>query len=137
MYPVDPRPPLFRGHRPGRAEDKNRRAIAPGVEQAHHAVQQTDIGVQHTGHRLAGRLGVAVRNRYRMILVHAEDNSRVLVAEVIDQTVVKTAIARAGVEADIANAETPQHLRRDIAAPGHAAVGISLQLVETHLLATL
>src|SRR5580658_2453491 len=67
-----------------------------------------------------------------MVLVQAQDNAGILVAEMIDQAVVKTAIARAGVEADILDAETPQHLRRDIAAPGHAGVGVSFQSVETH-----
>ena len=132
VNPVDPRPALFRGHRAGGAEHEHRRAVAPGVEQAHHAVQQPDIGVQHAGHRLAGRLGVAVGDRHRMVLVQAQDDAGILVAEMIDQAVVKPAIARAGVEADILDAETPQHLRRDIAAPGHAAVGVSFQSVETH-----
>ena len=67
-----------------------------------------------------------------MVLVQAQDDAGILVAEMIDQAVVKPAIARAGVEADILDAETPQHLRGDIAAPGHAAVGVSFQSVETH-----
>ena len=132
VNPVDPRSAFLGGHRPGGAEHEHRRAVAPGVEQAHHAVQQADIGMQHAGHRLAGRLGVAVRDRDRMVLVQAEDDAGILVAEMIDQAVVKAAIARAGIEADIADAETPQHLRGDIAAPGHAAVGVSFQSVETH-----
>ena len=130
--PVDPGPALFGGDRTGGAEHEHRHAVAPGVEQAHHAVQQADIAVQHAGHRLAGRLGIAVRDRDRMVLVQAQDDAGILVAEMIDEAVVKAAIARAGVEADIRDAETPQHLRRDIAAPGHAAVGFSFQSVETH-----
>ena len=67
-----------------------------------------------------------------MVLVQAQDDAGIFVAEMIDQAVVKAAIARAGVEADILDTETPQHLRRDIAAPGHAGVGVSFQSVETH-----
>src|SRR5580692_3029943 len=71
-----------------------------------------------------------------MVLVQAQDDAGILVAEMIDQAVVKAAIARARVEADILDAETPQHLRRNIAAPGHAAIGVSFQSVETHAQAT-
>ena len=84
--------------------------------------------MQHTGHRLAGRLGIAVRDRHRMVLVHAKNNSWILISQMIDEAVVETAVARAGIEADIANAETPQHLRGDIAAPGDAAVRAAFQL---------
>ena len=100
VNPVDPRTALLGIERAGRAEHDHRHAVAPGVEQAHHAVQQPDIAVQHAGHRLARRLGIAVRDRHRVVLVQAQQNARPLVAEVIDDAVVQAAIAGAGVEAD-------------------------------------
>ena len=132
VNPVDPWPALFGRHRTGGAEHEHRCAVAPGVEQAHHAVQEADIAVQHAGHRLAGRLGVAVRDGDRMILVQAQDDAGILVAQMIDQAVVKAPVARARIEADIAKPEPPQHLRRDIAAPGDAPIGFAFQPVETH-----
>src|SRR5215469_8696521 len=88
--------------------------------------------MQHADHWLAGRLGIAVGDRDRMILMQAENDAGVFVAEMIDDAVVKAAIAGARIEADIADAEAPQHLGGDIAAPGHAAVGLSFQAIETH-----
>ncbi len=132
MNPVDPGPALLGIDRTGGAEHDHRHAVAPGVEQAHHAVQQPDIAVQHAGHRLAGRLGVAVRDRDRVILVQAQQDARPLVAEVIDQAVVQPAIAGARIEADERDAEAAQHLRRDVAAPGHALVGFALRPVDLH-----
>ena len=132
--PVDPRAALLGVERAGGAEHDHRRAVAPGVVEAHHAVQQPDIAVQHAGHRLAGRLGVAVRDRHRMVLVQAEQDAGRGVAEMVDQAVVQPAIARPRIEADIGNAEPAQHLRRDVAAPGHLAVGLSLGSIELHVL---
>ena len=93
--PVDPGAALLGRHRSGRAEHDHRRAVAPGIEDAHHAVQQPDVAVQDASHRLAGRLGIAVRDRDRMIFVQAEDDAGILVAEMVNQAVVKPAIARA------------------------------------------
>src|SRR5580658_6581134 len=67
-----------------------------------------------------------------MVLVHTENDSRILVAEMIDEAVMKSAIARARVKTDIANTEAPQHLRSDVTAPGDAAVGTAFQLIESH-----
>ncbi len=97
-------------------------------------MQQPDIAVQHAGHRLAGGLGVAVRDRDRMVLVQAEQNAGLRVAEMVDQAVVQPAIARARVEADIGDAGAAQHLRGDVAAPGHLAVGLTRGLVDLHVL---
>ncbi len=125
MNPVDPGAALFGIDRAGRAEHDHRHAVAPGVEQAHHAVQEPDIAVQHASHRLAGRLGIAVRDRHRMVLVQAHDDPRPLVAEMIDQAVVQTTVARAWVEADIRDAQPAEHLRGDIAAPSDLVVRLS------------
>jgi len=130
--PVDPRPALLGVERAGGAEHEHRHAVAPGVEQAHHTVQQADIAVQHAGHRLAGGLGIAMRDRHRMILVQAEQNTRPLVAEVVDDAVVQPAVARAGVEADIGNAKAAQHLCGDVATPGDRLVRFAFDPIQLH-----
>src|SRR5262249_2570435 len=84
------------------------------------------------GHRLAGRLGVTVRDSDRVILVHAQQDRRHLVAEMIDEAVVQTAIAGARVEADIADAEAAQHLRGDVAAPADGFVDLALRRILKH-----
>ena len=60
-----------------------------------------DIGVHGRGHRLAGHLGIAVRDRDRILLVQAEQHLRRLIAEVVDEAVVQSAEARAGIERDV------------------------------------
>jgi hypothetical protein len=86
--PVDPGTALFGIERTGRTDHDHGDAVAPGVEQAHHAVQEPDIAVQDASHGLAGRLGITVRDRNRMVLVKAEQDARPLVAEMIDDAVV-------------------------------------------------
>jgi len=130
MDPVDPGAALLGIDRAGGAQHDHGHPVAPGIEQPHHAVQEPDIAVQHAAHGLAGRLGVAVRDRDRVVLVQAQEDAGLLVAEMIDDAVVQPAIARARIEADVADAAAAQHLRRDIAAPGHLVVGLSLDLVQ-------
>ncbi len=131
--PVDPGTALFGIHRPGGAQHHHGHPVAPGVEQTHHAVQQPDIAVQHATHGLAGRLGIAVRDRDRMVLMQAQQDAGIFIAQMIDQAVMQPAIARARVEAEIADAAAAQHLRRDVAAPGDLVVGLSFRLVQQHL----
>ena len=123
--PVDPRPALHRVDRTGGAEDQDRHAVAPGVEDRHGGVEQADVGVHRGGHRLAGDLGVAVRDRDRGLLVQAEQHLRLLVAEEVDDAVVQPAVARAGIERDVGNVERAQRLGDDVAAEGRrvGAVG--------------
>ena len=116
--PVDPRPALDRVHRPGGAEQQHRHAVAPGVEDRHGAVHQPDIGMHRRRHRLAGDLGVAMRDGDRAFLVQAEQHLRPLIAEVIDDAVVEAAIAGARIERDVGHAGGAQRVGRDIAAEG-------------------
>ena len=60
-------------------------------------MQQADDVVQDRHHRLAARLGVAVRDPHRDLLVLAEHHLR-LVAAVVDERVVQAAVAGARVE---------------------------------------
>ncbi len=114
--PVDPRPALDGIDRPGGAEDDHRHAVAPGVEDRHGGVHQPDIGMHRHRHRLAGDLGIALRDRHRAFLVQAEQHLRLRVAEVVDDAVVEAAIAGAGVERDIGDVEGAQRVGGDVAA---------------------
>ena len=91
----------MRIHRAGGAEDDHRRAIAPRVEDRHARMHQPDVGVQRHGHRLLGHLAVAVGDRDRMLFMQADDHLRIAVAEIIDDAVVKSAIAGTGHQGDI------------------------------------
>ena len=114
--PVDERPPPALVHRPGGADDEDRRAVDVGVVDAHGGVQHADDVVHDGDHRLAGRLGVAVRDLHRDLLVLAQQHRR-LVAAVVDQRVVQPAVARAGVERDVGEAELLDQVDDDVGLP--------------------
>ena len=117
MDPVDPRPALRGIDRPGGAEHEDRHAVAPGVEDRHRRVHQPDIAVHDRAHRAAGRLGIAVRDRDRVLLVQTQQHLRVAVAEQVDEAVVQPAIGGAGVQRDIGQVKFAQHQRDRVAAP--------------------
>ena len=79
-------------------------------------VQQADEIVQDHRHRLAGRLGVAVRDLHRDLLVLAEHHRRLVVA-VVDQRVVQAAEARAGIERDIGEIVALDQVDDDVGLP--------------------
>ena len=114
--PVDPRAALHRIHRAGGAENQHGHAVAPGVEDRHGGVEQADVGVHRRRHRLAGDLGVAVRDRDRRLFVQAQQHLRLLVAEEVDDRVVQAAIGGAGIERDVGDIERTQRLGDDVAA---------------------
>ena len=116
--PVDPRPPLHGVDRPGGAENDHRHAVAPGIEDRHGAVHQADVGMDRRRHRLAGDLGVALRDRDRRFLVQTEQHLWLLVAEIVHQAVVQAAVAGARIERDIRNVEGAQRIGDHIAAKG-------------------
>ena len=62
-------------------------------------------------------LGIAVRDRDRVLLVQAQQHLRVAVAEQVDEAVVQPAIGGAGVQRDIGQVELAQHQRDRVAAP--------------------
>ena len=97
--PVDVRAALGFVHRAGGADDEDRHAVDIGVVDRHAGVQQPDQVVQDHRHRLAGRLGVAVRDLHRDLLVLAQHHRR-LVAAVVDERIVQAAEARARIERD-------------------------------------
>ena len=105
VRPVDVRAALAFVHRAGRADDEDRHAVDIGVVDRHAGVQQADQVVQDHRHRLAGRLGVAVRDLHRDLLVLAQHHRRI-VAAVVDERVVQAAKARAGIERDVAESRS-------------------------------
>ena len=114
--PFDPGPAFRRVIRAGGADDEHRHAVAPGVEDRHGGMHQADVGVHRRRHRLAGDLGIAMRDRDRAFLVQAQQHLRLFVAEIIHQAVVQAAIARAGVERDIGNVEGADRVGDHVAA---------------------
>ncbi len=67
-------------------------------------------------HRLAGHFRIAVRDGDRGLLVQAQQHLRAGIADMVDQAVMQTAIARAWIERDIWNIEIAQRLGDHVAA---------------------
>ena len=115
--PVDPGPPPGRVDGAGSPDDQHRDPVAPGVVDGHGRVHQAHVGVHRHGERAPGHLGVAVRERHRVLLVQADEHLRVPVAVVVDQAVVQPAIARAGNQRHVRQAEAAQQAGERVAAP--------------------
>ena len=116
MRPVDVRAALGFVHRAGGADDEDRHAVEIGVVDRHAGMQQPDQVVQDHRHRLAGRLGVAVRDLHGDLLVLAQHHRR-LVAAVVDQRIVQAAKARAGIERDVGEAVALDQVDDDVGLP--------------------
>ena len=103
MDPVDPRPALRGVDGAGRAEHDHRHPVAPGIEDRHRRVHQSDVGMHDHSHRTARYFCVTLRNRDRMLFVQAQQHLRRSVAEKVDEAVVQAAIARSWIQRDIGN----------------------------------
>ena len=57
-------------------------------------MQQADIGMQRNCHWLFRYFTVAIGDRDRMFFMETNDHLRIVVTEVVDDAVMKTAIAR-------------------------------------------
>jgi hypothetical protein len=79
-------------------------------------VLQADGAVRHHRHRLAGRLGIAVRHADRGFLVQAGEELGLGVAAVIDQRFVQAAEARPRVGRDVFEAERLDDVDHEIRA---------------------
>ena len=95
-------------------------------------MQQADVGMQHAGHRLAGRLGIAMGDADRMILVQAQQHAGIFIAQMVDEGIVQAAIAGTRIEAHIFEPEAPHHLRRNVAAKTDLVVDLSLRTIRPH-----
>ena len=116
MDPVDPGPALGRIDGTGRAEDHDRHPVAPGVEDRHRRVHQADIGMHRHRQRLAGDLRVTLGDCHRVFFVQAEQHLRRAIAQIVDQAVMQSAEARAGIERDVRDAGRAQGFGDNIAA---------------------
>src|SRR5207244_4421388 len=116
VNPVDPRPPFARVHGTGAAHDQDRRAVTPGVVDRHGSMLQADDVVHNGGHRLAGSLGITVRDRDGDFFETAEDNLRIglTAALVIYQRIVNAPEARTRIKRDVFNAEDFQQIDDEI-----------------------
>ena len=86
-------------------------------------MQQPDQVVQDHGRRLAGGLGIAVRDLHRDLLVVAEHHRRFVIA-VIDQRIVQAAEARARIERDERKAVALDHVDDDVGLPAGVVLGL-------------
>ena len=123
VNPVDPRPAFCRIDRPGRAQQQQRCAVAPGVENRHGGVHQPDIGMDDRHHGRARDLGPAMGDGDGAFLMQRQQHLRALVTQPVDQAVMQAAIARAGVERHIGNVERAQQIGHGITAPDAAGRG--------------
>ena len=120
MDPVDLGAPLGLVHRTGGADDEDRGAVDIGVIDRHVGVDQADQIVDDGHHRLARRLGIAMRHLDRGLLVLAQHHMGIVLA-VIDQRIVEPPVTGAGVERRIGHVVAVQHVDDDVGPP--AALG--------------
>jgi hypothetical protein len=85
-------------------------------------MQHADDVVYDRRHRPAGRLGVAMRDLHRDLLMLTEQERRIVTA-VVDQRIVQAAIARAGIERDIRKTVMLDQVDDNVGLPG--ALGIA------------
>ena len=97
-------------------EDHHRHAIAPCVVNSHRAVLQADSAVQHDAHRLARRLGIAMRDAGRGFFVKAGEDFGILVTGVIDDGFVQAAKSRCGIDRNVLEPDGFQYIRHEVGA---------------------
>jgi hypothetical protein len=103
-------------HRAGRADDQHRHPVDPRIVDRHHGVHEPDVRVQHDTERLAGDLGVAMRNGDCLRFVQCEQQPRRGIAEIVDDAVVQATKARARVDREERDVQSPQQGRDQVAA---------------------
>jgi hypothetical protein len=121
--PVDPGAAARRIPRAGGAEDQHRHAVAPGIEDRHRGVHEADIRMQHHAHHPARGLGVTVGDRHGCLLVQAEQHLRALVAEVVDDAVMESPVARPRIQCEKRDIERTQHRGDGVATPQFFLLG--------------
>ena len=116
VNPIDERPPATFVHRSRCADDKDRAAIEIGVVDAHGRMQHADHVMHDRHHRLASRLGVAVRDLHGDFLMLTQQKRRFVTA-VIDQRIVQSAVARSRIERDIRKTILLDQIDNDVGLP--------------------
>ena len=84
---------------------EDRHTVAVGVVDGHRSVLNPDHAVQQHEHRTAFDLGVAVRHGHRGFLVQRGQKLRCLVVAVVDDRLVESLEARAGIGGRVVEAE--------------------------------
>ena len=84
-------------------------------------MQHADDIVHNRHHRLAGRLGVAVRDLHRDLLVLTEQKRRII-ATVIDQRVVQPAVASARIKRNIRKTVVLDQIDNNVRLPGFLGI---------------
>jgi hypothetical protein len=122
MDPIDPWPTRGGVEWPGGSNHQDRLAIAPGVEDCHGPVHQSNVAVKGDGHRAATGFGEALGNGDGVLLVQAQNYLWRCVAEMVDEAVVKPAETCPRRQGNEGNVKPAQHLRDNVAAPADALV---------------
>ena len=64
-----------------------------------------------------------------MFFMQADHHLRITIAEIVDETVMQAAIARAWCQGDVAQIKTAQHLSHGVRGPAQLRIGLLDQLV--------
>ena len=80
--------------------------------------------MQSNRHRLSTRLRVALGDSDRVLLVETHQHLWLVVPKMVDHTVMKTTIARPGVQSDVINSEATKHLSSYVTAIPNPVVDI-------------
>ena len=129
VNPFDPGAADMGVERPGGAKYQHRVAFAPGIEDRHAGMHQSDIRMQRDGHRPVGDLGIAVGDGDAVFLVQADNHLRFGIAEIIDDAVVETAETGARHQCNIIDADGPYGFGDGIAAPAELRITNAVRTV--------
>ena len=114
--PVDERAPVLLVHGAGGADDEDRAAVDVGVVDAHGRMQQPHHVVHDGDHGLARRLGVAVGDLHRDLLVVAQQHLGIVLA-VVHHGVVETPVAGPRIEGDVGDVVELHEVDDDVRLP--------------------
>ena len=122
--PLDPWPAAGGVHRSGATQQEHRDSIAPGVEDCHARVLESNHIVQRGHHGSSGGFRIPVRQRDRDLLMGAQNGPRMAIPAVVDQRIVQTAEARARIERRVLDSQALQQVHYQVGAIfGHARRG--------------
>ena len=119
--PIDPRSAPGRVPRASGPQHQHRCAVAPGIEHRHGGVHQAHVGVHHRAHHAPRCFGIAMGNGDGHLFMQAQQHLGRVVAQMVDQAVVQTAVTGPWVQRQVGNLHVAQALGYGIAAPKFAA----------------
>jgi hypothetical protein len=106
VNPVDPGTAHCRVQRTGTAQNNDRDAIAPGIENGHAGMLKADDIVGDGGHGFPLGLPIAMGDRYGNLFVAAKDYLGFHIAGIIDNRIVNTSKGGTGIECRVLDVET-------------------------------